>query len=68
MADTSSLNELFERDPFKYSEQDIDTIIARFRDARAQFNLASNPGRLTGPKAKAAPDKTVADLLSELGM
>lgn len=35
----NDLAELFSRDPLQLSTQDIDTIIARFREARANFNL-----------------------------
>lgn len=36
----SDINELFQRDPLSLTKDDLDQIIARFRQARTQFNLA----------------------------
>jgi len=53
----SDLAELMTRDPLKLSEQDLDTIILRLRQARAQYKLgakgAGNPKVTTKAKAKA---------------
>lgn len=35
----SDLTELFSRDPLELSKTDIQVIVARYREARAQFNL-----------------------------
>lgn len=51
----SDLAELMSRDPIKVSDQDLDVIILRLRQARAQYNLgakgAGNPKKTTKPKA-----------------
>lgn len=51
----SDLAELMQRDPIKVSDQDLDAIILRLRQARAQYNLgakgAGNPKKTTKTKA-----------------
>lgn len=51
----SDLAELMQRDPVKVSDQDLDVIILRLRQARAQYNLgakgAGNPKKTTKAKA-----------------
>lgn len=57
MAETD-IAKLFATDPLKHSEQDIEAIIEKFRQARHQFNTAA-------AKPKAAPkqkDKDVSKL------
>ena len=44
----SDISELFARDPLEHTTQDIDAIIAKFREARAQFE--AKPQR--EPRAK----------------
>lgn len=61
----SDLAELFSRDPMTYQTQDIDTIIARLREARANFNLAGKTEKLK-PAAKKATGEKVD--LSDLGL
>ncbi len=52
----SDLTELFARDPLKYSKQDVQQIIAIYREKRKQFNAG---GTLAG-KAKVVAPKTQA--------
>jgi len=60
----SDLSELFDRDPLLLTDQDIAKIIARMREAQAQYEL--------GVKAPVAarPKKTpkTNDLLKDLGL
>lgn len=52
----SDLAELMSRDPLGLSDQDLDQIILRLRQARASYKLgaksAGNPKNTTKPKAK----------------
>lgn len=65
---SETLAEIFAKDPLKYGEQDVATIVARMREARAQFEL--------GAKTKVAERNTPAkrakkgqeNLLGLLGM
>jgi hypothetical protein len=57
MAD-ETLAELFARDPFTYTQEDLDKIIAYYREARSAFNLGG----------KRAPKDTSKVNLDELGM
>lgn len=51
----TTLAQLFAMDPLAYSDQDLDRIIAEFRDKRKQFNLGNLQAGSTKPKsAKAA--------------
>jgi len=60
----SDLSDLFARDPLSLTTEDISTIVARMREAQAQFEL--------GIKAPVAERKTKraagAALLKELGL
>lgn len=58
----SDIAELFARDPLDLSEQDLNQIIARFREARASFGNAPITSK-TPPKPKQAD---VASLASKL--
>ena len=51
---TSDLSELFARDPFKCSDQDIAAIITALRARRAAFKLdaTSGAGKIKPPTAK----------------
>lgn len=65
VGDVSPMALLFERDPEQLSDQDIDAMIERYRQARAQFNL--------GVKSAGATKKVVAEAgpqldLTELGL
>jgi len=37
----SDITELFQRDPLSLTTEDIDQIIARYREARTQFNMGN---------------------------
>lgn len=50
----SDLQRLFDTDPLQLTKPDIDTIIAHFRAARANFNLTG-----TGAKKAKAKDEKV---------
>ena len=51
----SEISELFARDPLDLSEQDIDTIISRYRLARSQFNLGAKQAGSSKTVKSAAP-------------
>lgn len=51
--------ELFRRDPLKYSQQDLQVIVARFREARKQFDLGNKKAGLT----KLSPNQKKAEEL-----
>jgi len=59
----SDLSELFARDPVGLSDQDIDKIVARMREAQAQFELG-----VKAPKTPKATSKKTVDLLKDLGL
>jgi len=60
----SDLSELFDRDPLSYTSQDIAKIVARMREAQAQYELGAKAP--VAPRPKKSP-KTV-DLLKDLGL
>jgi hypothetical protein len=62
---SNDLSELFERDPLSLSEQDIGTIVARMREAQAQYELGIKVP--AAPRAKPKSTKTV-ELLKDLGL
>lgn len=65
MAETD-IARLFATDPLQHTDKDIDAIVAKFREARHQFNTAA-----AKPKAVAkSPDKDVTklDLSLDLGL
>jgi hypothetical protein len=59
----SELSELFARDPLHLTDQDLDQIVARMREAQTKYDL----GVPTAPKAPKA-GKARADLLKDLGL
>ena len=59
---STEISELFARDPLHLSDQDLDKIVAREREAQAQHELGIKPA----PKPK-KPSKTL-DLLKDLGL
>ena len=65
-----SITELFSRDPLKMSQQDLDSIIAYLRNARAQYNLGEkSAGNMKPTKAKKSPAEKVSSIdLSDLGL
>lgn len=65
VGDVSPMALLFERDPDDLTDQDLDTLVERYRQARAQFNL--------GVKSAGSTKKIVAEPgpqldLTELGL
>lgn len=60
----TDISELFDRDPLNLSEQDIEAIVARMREAQAQYEL--------GAKAPVAPkprkSTKTENLLKDLGL
>ena len=71
-ADPKLIQELFDTDPLKLSDRDIDLIIAEFRQDRMDY--LQPPEEKKSAKAKAASSKAPPaisvdpDLLSELGI
>jgi len=65
----SDLQTLFDRDPLQLSEQDLDTIIAKLREQRANFKLGEKSAGSMKPKApkKIVTKETQIDL-SSLGL
>jgi len=62
----STLAELFATDPRHLSDADLDQIIARYREARAQYNLGARaPGSKRTMEKK---DKVTAVDLKALGL
>lgn len=60
----SELSELFDRDPLKYTDQDIAAIVKRMREAQAQYELGAKAPvaeRVKKPKASTT-------LLKDLGL
>jgi hypothetical protein len=48
----SDIAELFDRDPLLLSSQDIDTIVAYFREARAKHQLGLKTKKVPPPKGE----------------
>ena len=63
----SEISELFDRYPLKLSELDIGTIVARMREAQAQYELGIKAPVAPKPKSAKAV-KATKDLLSDLGL
>lgn len=64
----SELSELFARDPLSLSDQDIDTIVKRMREARAQFELGLKAPVGERPKAKKSTKELMTASLKDLGL
>lgn len=66
----SDLSELFALDPLKLTDQNLETIITRMREAQAQYELGVKT--VVAPKAPKAPKEkkpsASAALLKELGL
>jgi len=60
------MSELFRRDPLGYSKQDIEVIVARFRESRKQFDLGNKRAGSTKPLSPA--QKKIADMGNALGL
>jgi hypothetical protein len=65
-APTTDIAELFARDPLQLSEQDLNAIIGRLREQRAQFNLGN--AMAGSMKPKTAKAKITQDLASKLDL
>jgi len=60
---SNELSELFDRDPLKLTDPDLEVIIKRMRESQAQFELGVKP------KAEPKPKSTkTQNLLKELGL
>lgn len=63
----SDLAELMSRDPLNLSSQDLDAIILRLRQARAQYKLGAKGAG--NPKVTTKPKKTISTIdLGALGL
>ena len=62
----SELSELFARDPLNLTDQDLDQIVARMREAQAKYDLGVPT--TVAPKAPKGPSKKGVDLLKDLGL
>ena len=62
----SELSELFARDPLNLTTSDLDQIIERYRQARAQFNLGLKVDPAV-PKAKKPKPAKITNLDDILG-
>jgi hypothetical protein len=60
----TDITELFSRDPLDLSRQDIETIIAKFRESRKAFNLGNKRAGSTKPPT--AKQKKTSALLDRL--
>ena len=60
----SELSELFDRDPFGFTDQDLDIIIKRMREAQAQYELGVKTPVAAKPKK---PTKS-QEMLKDLGL
>ncbi|HEY9155545.1 MAG TPA: hypothetical protein VIM69_10460 [Opitutaceae bacterium] len=60
------MSELFRRDPLSYSKQDIEVIVARFRESRKQFELGNKRAGSTKPLT--AKQKEVEALGNKLNL
>lgn len=60
------IHELMQRDPLALSEQDLDLIIAKFRESRGAFFLGNAKAGSTKPKTP--KEKQVADLATQLNI
>lgn len=63
-ANERSLDELFDEDPEKLTQEDIGRIVGRLRAARASFLIQEQQGK----KPKATTDKGKTIDLSDLGL
>lgn len=61
----SELSELFDRDPMSLSDQDIAKIIARMREAQAQYELGARAPVAPRPQKKSTKTQ---DILKDLGL
>jgi len=59
----NSLDELFSRDPFQYSDQDIAKIVNELRRARKNWAQAEAQGKTKAPKKAPKPELSMEDFL-----
>ena len=60
----SDLSELYDRDPCKLSDQDLDKLVAAIRQSYVQQELAVKPA----PKPKAPKLSKASEALKDLGL
>lgn len=60
----TDINELFQRDPTKLTDDDITAIVAKFREVRHTFNSAPKPATKSGgaPKKLTAAQQAAQNL------
>lgn len=61
----SDLQKIFDEDPLKLTTSDIDTIIASFRAARANFNLTGTGAKKTKASTEKVEKIDLDDLMGE---
>lgn len=59
---TSTLTELFQRDPLKLSNQDIGVIVQGLRENRKFWTAEETKAKASGKKVNPAAGLTIADL------
>lgn len=64
-ANPDSLQQLFDKDPLKLTQQDLDAMVAKLRAARANFVKAETAKAANGGKKRSAPAKLS---LNDLGI
>lgn len=64
---SETLAEIFAKDPLALTQGDIEAIIARMREARAQFELGAKT-KIAERATPAKRAKKAEDLLAQLGM
>lgn len=64
---SETLAEIFAKDPLSLSQSDIEVIIARMREARAQFELGAKT-KVAERNTPAKRAKKAEDLLGQLGL
>jgi hypothetical protein len=72
---STDLSELFERDPLKLTNEDIEVIVTRMRQAQAQYELGAKAPVAERAKKPKASEKLLkelgiggVDLLKDLGL
>jgi hypothetical protein len=64
---SETLAEIFAKDPLSLTQSDIEAIIARMREARAQFELGAKT-KVAERNTPAKRAKKAEDLLGQLGL
>jgi hypothetical protein len=60
---TSTIAELFDKDPMQLGEQDIDLIVLKFRRQRAQFNGGAGNKKAGQPASKQTKASKAAEAI-----